>query len=492
MCPYLTIDIGTSSTKACLIDEQGKLLASHTSGYDTYYPLPGWAEQDPHEWWVATQAVCKALFQEVRDLPVNSICLSGQVPSCVPVDRAGIPLRPAILWLDRRAQPQVDQIRARFGPESGDQPGGNRLDSYLGGYKWFWFRQNQPELYRQTWKILQANSYVMYHLTGEIAIDPSHAGLCTPCFDLITRQWDDKVLEWMDLDVGKLPPVRPSTSIIGYITSQASESTGIPVGTPVVCGGGDFALSCLGAGVVKKGSAALMLGTAGNLLVPAPLHTDPRMVHTVYFTGDLLTLGACMAGGAVQWFGDMLGIQQADLYTSLDEEATRVPAGSEGLIFLPYLLGERTPVWDPNARGVFMGLYANHRRGHLFRAVLEGVAFSFRQMQRIYGEKGTMIREIIAINGGARSPLWRQILADVLEVPIRWRPGSSGTSIGAAFLSAMGIHDVTNFAEIDDWLSPTVDVDPNPANQGVYRDCTLIYDQLYDRLKDLFPLLTNQ
>ena len=192
-----------------------------------------------------------------------------------------------------------------------------------------------------------------------------------------------------------------------------------------------------------------------------------------------------MAGGAVQWFVEMLGVEKTGLYQVLDNEASQVPAGAEGVVFLPYLLGERTPVWDPNARGVFIGLTSQHRRGHLFRAVLEGVAYAFRQMREIYRANGTIFAEIIAINGGARSALWRQILADVLEMPIRWRAKSSGTMLGAAYLTALGVGDVADFDALEGWLEPTLDTYPNPLNSEVYQRGFDIYNRLYERVKDL-------
>ncbi len=297
MSLYLTIDIGTSSAKVALFEQGGTLLTSNSSSYPVYYPQPGWAEQNTEDWWSATQGLCKKVLREAGYPPLRSVCISGQAPLCVPVDRRGHALRPAILWLDRRSHPQVKWLRDRLG---GDPANGNRLDSYFGGLKWLWFLQNEPYLYRKTWKILQANGFVLYRLTGVEAIDPSHAGLCSPCFNLRERNWDEETCEKMGLDIRKLPTVHPSTQIVGQVSLQASTLTGIPSGTPVVCGGADFACACLGAGAMERGSAAMMLGTAGNLLVPAPKRTDDRLLNTVHLTGEGLSLGGVLAGGAVQ------------------------------------------------------------------------------------------------------------------------------------------------------------------------------------------------
>jgi xylulokinase len=482
----LSIDIGSTSTKAALYRSDGTLAASQSMNYDIQYPHPGWAEQDPNIWWDATRLCCHQILKNLSGEEICVVSVSGQAPGCVTIDRQGKSLRPAILWMDRRAVPQVEMLRILLGAERAAKISGNTLDSYFGGLKWAWFRQNEPLQYDKTWKFLQANNYISYRLTGEISTDPSQAGLCSPCFNLRDRCWDSSICDLMDLDLEKLPPIFPSKEIIGQVTTAASVETGLPVGIPVICGGGDFACACLGAGVVQQGSAAMMLGTSGNLLVPASLKTDPRLLNTIHVTGENLSFGAVMAGGAVNWFTTMLGVDQPDIFNLLDAEAAQTLPGAEGLIFLPYLMGERTPIWDPHARGVFIGLSTSHTRGHLYRAVLEGVAFAFRQMMEIISNTGTPIKEIIAINGGARSSLWRQIFADILQVPIRWRPTSGGTSLGAAFLAAQSCVDNLPIADLSAWLEPTQDTFPNQNSVRSYHSQYEIYCSLYFRLKDIF------
>ncbi len=489
MGSYLSIDIGSTSVKAALYHPDGRLVASQSAGYPIQYPHPGWAEQDPDDWWVAARRCCQQILETANGEEIAVVALSGQAPGCVPIDRLGKPLRPAILWMDRRAVPQVELARTRLGAETSEKICGNTLDSYFGGLKWAWFQQNELELYDRTWKILQASNYVSYHLTGEVSIDPSQAGLCSPCFNLQERSWDPSICNMMGLDITKLPPIFPSVETIGQITPAAAGKTGLPAGIPVICGGGDFACACLGAGVVGGGSAAMMLGTSGNLLIPAPRMTDPRLLNTVHVTGENLSLGAVLAGGAVSWFKTMLGIDQPDMFTLLDDEASRTPPGAEGLVFLPYLLGERTPIWDPHARGVFIGLSTSHTRGHLYRAILEGVAFAFRQMMEIVSSTGAPIKEVIAINGGARSLLWRQVFADILGVPIRWRPTSGGTSLGAAFLAALAYDRSLSVADLPSWLEPTSDTLPNSALLDRYQSQYEVFSGLYSRLKDCFPRL---
>ena len=296
MKAYLVMDIGTSSTKVSLFNIQGKQMASQSEVYDVSMPKSGWAEQDPQIWWLAVCKLCKIILGCTENLEILAVVVGGQSPSCVPIDRSGIPIYPAILWLDRRSTPQVDWLKKNIGDTRAEYISTNRLDSYFGGVNWLLFAQNHPELYNKTWKILQANSYILFKLTGQLAVDPSQAGLCSPCFDSRTRQWSSEILEAMGLDVEKLPEIFPSDLIIGEIDQDAARHTGLRNGTPVLCGGGDFAFSCLGAGVLDKGQAAVMLGTAGNLLVPNLSQGDSRLLNTVFLNGELLSLGGVLLG----------------------------------------------------------------------------------------------------------------------------------------------------------------------------------------------------
>jgi sugar (pentulose or hexulose) kinase len=490
MSVYLAIDIGTSSAKAALYQQDGRCLVSRSRDYPLLHPNLNWAEQQPAEWWQAVLALSRQVLDESRDRDVRAVCVSGQSPSCVPIDRNGQPLRPAILWLDRRATSQVKWLQDKFSPALAEKVCKNKLDSYFGGLKWLWYLQEEPELYDKTWKILQANAYIVYALTGEISIDPSNAGLCSPCFQLDSGEWNREACDVMGLEPEKLPAIFPSEHIVGVVTREASRATGIPAGVPVVCGAADFACACLGAGVIQPGQAAVMLGTAGNLMVSGLSGTDPRLLNTKHTTGTALSLGGVMAGGVVSWFIDALGIKAPDIHALLEGEASQTPAGAEGLIFLPYLMGERTPIWDPDARGVFFGLSAKHHRGYLYRAVLEGVAYAFRQITEILDLLGRPVGEIIMINGGARSALWRQIFADVLGIPVHWLPNSGGTMLGSAFLAAMGCGDVKSFSTIREWLEPAQSIQPNPDNAMAYHRQYQKYTGLYPRLKDCFTELS--
>jgi xylulokinase len=488
---YLAIDIGTSSAKAALYSQEGCLLASRSQEYPLLHPRSNWSEQNPEEWWQAVQLICNQLMAESPRLTIRAVSVSGQAPSCTPVDRGGRPLRPAILWLDRRATVQVDWLRERLG-QTAEKASGNILDSYFGGPKWLWYLQAEPRKYSQTWKILQANSYIIHALSGEVVTDPSHAGLCSPCFDLSSGIWDQDTCQLMGIDTEKLPAIHPASQVIGSITHSAASATGIPAGTPVVCGAGDFACACLGAGVTEAEQAAAMLGTAGNLMLPGIRRLDPRLLNTKHATGGPLSMGGVMAGGVVSWFVQAFCGNIPGIYDLLENEGRQTPPGAQGLIFLPYLMGERTPIWDPQARGVFFGLSATHQRGHLYRAVLEGVAYAFRQIMEITGDAEHPITEIVFINGGARNALWRQIFADVLGVTVRWLPGSGGTILGGAYLAALGCSDVTGFADIKSWLEPPVDTQPDLDSCEIYNRQYQVYQSLYPRLKDCFSAIQTK
>jgi xylulokinase len=485
---YLAIDIGTSSAKAALYSQEGRLLASKSQEYPLYHPKENWSEQNPEEWWQAVRLICKQVTAETPRQVIRAICVSGQAPSCAPVDRKGTPVRPAILWLDRRATRQVEWLRERLG-QAAEKMSGNTLDSYFGGPKWCWYLQEEPERYQRTWKILQANSTIIQALTSEAVTDPSHAGLCSPCFGLDSGQWNLEVCQVMGIEVEKLPAIHPASQVIGTVTSNAASATGIPADTPVVCGAGDFACACLGAGVIKAGQAAAMLGTAGNLMLPGVRQSDARLLNTKHATGVPLSVGGVLAGGVVSWFVKAFGANISGIYDLLEEEARQTPPGAQGLIFLPYLMGERSPIWDPQARGVFFGLSATHERGHLYRAVLEGVAYAFRQIMDITGDADHPIAEVVFINGGARNELWRQIFADVLGVTVRWLPNSGGTTLGGAYLAAVGCGDASDFAGIQSWLEPPVDTRPNPDSEAVYARQYAVYQELYPRLKACFSAL---
>lgn len=478
MNKYLTIDIGTSSIKVAVFSETGKIICSYKRDCVPFFPAEGYVEQDAEDWWVVVKGLLNDVFVKEDPRSISCIVISGQTPACVPIDEDGKPVRPAIIWMDRRSSAQTKWLKEHLDNQMLENSL-NNLDSYFGGVKWLWYLQNEPELYQKTWKILQANSYISYLLTGMTAIDPSQAGICDPCYNVNIGEWNESVCGLINLDIDKLPTVYPSEKIIGHVSFSASAETGLAEGTPVACGGGDFAFACLSAGVYQKGRAALMLGTAGNLFFPNPTGADSRLINTFHITGERLALGGVLAGGVIAWIREVFG-NLVD-FDTLEKEAIEVLPGAEGLTLLPYLLGERTPVWDPDARGVLIGLSLNHKRGHIYRAALEGISFGFKQIQEILKENGDVLESVVAIDGGAQSALWRQILANVLQVPLDHYPEHGGTSLGAAYLAAKAVGQFEDFTSIDTWLGPAETTYPDKSMEGIYQ-------QKYEIYKNIYPL----
>ena len=504
----LAVDLGTSSTKAGVYSLEGQELGTATAQYPTAYPRPTWAEQEPDHWWNAAVATIRGCLEQAQIPPdaVRAVSISGQAPSCVALDDRGRPLRPAIVWIDRRATEEVTWITEHVGTAMVHSVSGNQIDGYFGGAKWLWFRKKEPELFDQTSKILQAHSYVIFRLCGEIVTDHSHAGLCGPCFDLHKKEWSLEMCEALGIPISMLPELAPSQQVIGKVHAEGARATGLAAGTPIVAGGGDFACATLGCGVIEVGEAAQMLGTAGNILVPMgrTIDPDPRLINTVHVTGDYLALGSVYAGGVIQWFRDQLGepeiaesrVTGESAYRLLDERAGAVLPGAEGLILLPYFMGERTPIWDPYARGVYLGLTPYHTRAHMYRAALEGVAFAFRHMIEIVEQQGVRIEEVIAVNGGAKSPLWRQIFADVLNARVNHYAGGTATLLGDVVLAGIGTGYLTDFSVVKGWQKTMETQEPNPAAHSLYAKYYTVYRGVYQQLKgqfrELFEIANQQ
>jgi xylulokinase len=468
----LGIDIGTTGVRAALYDASGRSSAEASLAclYDA--PEAGFAEIAPERWWRATVSV-------LAKLPlggVRAIGVVGQAPTAVLVDDAGSPVAPAILWLDTRAAQEARALG---------------VFPYYLGPKLAWVRDHWPgeALSRTRW-ILQSHAYLVHRLTGIAAADPSTAALCLPMFDLAARRWAAPI---EGVHAEQLPPIHAAHAVVGEVTERAAKETGLPAGTPVVGGGGDFAAATLGAGVLDEGEACLMLGTAGNLLVPRRTPgRDPRLIHAHHVGADTwLSLGGTLSGGAQEWFRHALSRTASDdtgvrsplpSFDALDGEASAVPAGAEGVLFLPYLQGERTPIWDTEARGAYVGLHLRHGRGHLWRAVLEGIALGFVDCQDLLASDGVHVGGVVAANGGGKSALFRQILCDALGVPLSYAPSAGGTVAGAAFLAGLGIGAVA----LDDaraWRGSSIRHEPDLASHALYMHMLQRRRAVYEALR---------
>jgi len=509
----LGIDIGTTGVRAAIFDATGTLLADASLPCLFEAPEPGWAEVRPDRWWRAAIAVLAELAPRAPHgnlSDVSAICVVGQAPTVVLVDDAGAALGAAMLWLDTRADQEAHELDVHayyLGPKllwlSRHGASLRAPDSARSRADAAWRLPDPDVLGRARW-ILQSHAFVAHRLTGVAAIDPSTAALCLPFFDLADKSWIPWACESVGVRPEQLPPVRASHEVIGEVTKAAAASIGhgLRAGVPVVAGGGDFAAATLGAGVVDEGEACLMLGTAGNLLVPRRTPgTDRRLINAHHVGANAwLSLGGTLSGGAQEWLRHALTrstLEDSTVRTALppfdvlDAEAELVPSGSEGLLFLPYLQGERTPIWDTEARGSYIGLSLRHGRGHLWRALLEGIALGFVDCQEVVAEDGVRIRDVVAANGGGKSALFRQILCDALGVPLTYTPESGGTVAGAAFLAGLGIGALRSANDARTWRGSSVRHDPDLRAHARYRELLALRRQAYAGLKPVFKGLAQ-
>lgn len=493
----LGIDVSTTATKALLCDQAGGEIAVAASEYTFDRPKALWSEQDPRLWWgAARESIGRVLsVAGVKAEQIAAIGLTGQMHGLVLLDDAGEVLRPAILWNDQRTQAQCDQIHARIGRERFIQITGNLALTGFTAPKILWVQQNEPEIYARARHVLLPKDYLRFKLTDEYAMDKAD-GAGTVLFDLNSRHWSGELLQELGIDPAWLPPTFEGPEFTGTITPQAAAATGLTAGTPVVAGGGDQAAQAVGVGVVESGIVALTLGTSGvvfaatasALVEPegrlhAFCHAVPGMWHLM---GVMLS-----AAGSLQWHRDT--VAPGTGYDDLLREAEAVPAGSEGLQFLPYLSGERTPYPDPLARGAWVGLTGRHGRGHLTRAVLEGVAFGLKDSFELIRAAGLgEIRQVRASGGGVKAALWKQILADVLETEIVTVSTSEGAAYGAALLAGVGAgvwSDVPSACAACVRISGSTQPDLRQAES--YRQAYPIYRGLYSALKPSFDRMAS-
>jgi len=449
----LGMDVGTSGTKGVAVDETGRVLASALVEYPLLSPKLHWAEQDPAHWKEAALEVLAALAHApaVNAADIKGLGLTGQMHGSVFLDADNAVLRNAIIWCDQRTAQQCEDITAKVGAERLIEMVCNPALSSFTATKILWLRDNEPELYEKVAKVLLPKDYVRFVLTGEFATDVADAS-GTLLFDVKKREWHTELMGILDVPADFMPRAYEGPEITGRITKEVAERTGLPVGLPVSAGGGDQAAGGVGCGVVEPGIISSTVGTSGVVFAfsdTVALDAPKGRVHTFCHAvpGKWHVMGVVMsAGGSLRWWRDAVcqaGQSVAretgrDPYEYITESAATIPIGSEGLQFLPYLTGERTPHQDPYAKGAFVGLSLRHGRAHMSRAVLEGVAFAMRDSLEIMREMGVPIEQVRASGGGARSPLWRQIQADVNKAPLALINVDEGPAFGAALLAAVG------------------------------------------------------
>jgi xylulokinase len=492
---FLGIDVSTTGAKALLIDEKGAVAATATTALSLQTPKPLWSEQDPLEWWTGTSAsIRRALADaDANGGEISAVGLTGQMHGLVLLDAARSVLRPAILWNDQRTGAECEQIHRLVGKAELIREAGNVALTGFTAPKILWVRNHEPEVYRKARLVLLPKDYVRLHLTGEAAMDKAD-GSGTLLFALRDRSWSRLVLDRLQIPTEWLPPTFEGPAVTGRVTAEAAAETGLPPGTPVVAGGGDQSAGAVGTGAVRPGVVSLTLGTSGVVFATtdAPLVEPEGRLHAFchavpgkwHFMGVTLS-----AAGSLQWYRDALAPGEG--FGALVAEAEQAPAGSEGLVFLPYLSGERTPYPDPLARGSFVGLTLRHQRAHLTRAVLEGVAFSMRDCFVLLQGAGLgAVKEVRIAGGGAKGPLWRRIVASVLGLPMVTVNSTEGAAYGAALLGAVGAGAWPSVeAACDATVAVTGREEPVAAWAGVYEALYPRYRELYPALKPTFDRL---
>ena len=502
----LAHDLGTTGDKAVLYDRECELQASHFYGYETLYPRPNWVEQDPVEWWEAVKSSTAKLLAQTAVSPdqIAAVGFSGQMMGCLPVDREGNPLRKAIIWADQRAVKEAAGLKERVGSGEIYRTTGHRGSASYSAAKIMWIKEHEPDLFRRTNKFLQAKDFVIFKLTGKFRTDYSDAS-GTNLFDLEGKAWSSSILRGAGITEEKLPQPLPSTEIVGTVLPDAAEETGLDPATPVVIGGGDGSCAAVGAGVTGKGEAYNYLGSSSwiGLATEKPIYDEGRRTFNwVHLDPEKYSPCGTMqsAGGSLQWAKENLAqlesaageLLEREPYNLIDLQAEKSPAGAKGLLFLPYLLGERAPRWNPNARGSFIGLTPRHKKGDIFRAILEGVCLNLRVILEIFQKGGARIEEMRLIGGGAKSDLWPQIMADVLGKPVLpMHYLEEATSLGAAIAAGVGVGLFPGFEEVGGRLKVRKRLEVDPGRHELYDELFQIFEKSYCSLEQVFDQIAQ-
>ncbi len=502
----LGVDLGTSGTKTVLFDVNGQAIASETIEYPLHQPQNGWAEQAPEDWWDAARNTIRSVIEQsgVDAADIKGLGISGQMHGLVLLDADGNVLREAILWCDGRTQDECDEITNTIGRERLIQITANpALTGFTAG-KILWVRKHEPELWAKVRHILLPKDYVRFKLTGEYASEMSDAS-GTNLLDVPNRCWSKEILDALNIDDNLMPRLTESSDVAGYITSEAAQVTGLVPGTPVAGGAGDNAAAAVGTGVVVEGKAFTTIGTSGVVFAHSDkVQIDPQgRVHTfcAAVPGAYTVMSCTLAAGlSLKWYRDTFCQAEIDAakemdtdpYILMNQQAEKSPIGANRLIFLPYLMGERSPLLDSNARGAFIGLSAIHTRKDLLRAVMEGVTYSQRQNLDVLRQMHVAPETMLACGGGAKSPFWRKMMADVFNMPVKTVKNTEGPALGAAILAgvAAGIYkDIPSAcAQV---IRENEPLTPGAAEHNAYERVYSVYESLYPALKGAYSELAQ-
>ncbi len=508
MAKYLVgIDIGTTSSQGVLVDLEGRIVTEHTIEHGVERPRPGWAEHDAEQiWWNEFVIICRALLEKSRiDAgQIAGIGCSALYPVLLPVDHSGRPLRPAILYgIDTRAVDEITELNSTLGESYALEVGGNVLSAQSIAPKILWLRRAEPDVFQNTYKFINATGFLIHRLTGVFVMDHNSASLGGLPYSMRSRGWDEQAIKACGITIDRLPTLRESTEIAGYVTPQAAAATGLKAGTPVSAGAGDFGAEMLSIGAYKPNQAIVSYGTTFSIAActDSPFSPHPNLMFQCHPLPGRNIIGGGMATGAAltKWFRDNFGETElaeqrstgVNAYQLLSRAAEQAPAGSEGLIVLPYFSGERCPIFDPAARGLVLGLTLRHKKHHFYRALLEGVAYSVRHVKEILEDFDVELKDVSAVGGGTKSEILTQIVSDVIQREQNVLEESLGSPFGAGFLAGLATGAIDDYNKIRDWIRIERKVIPSQANAQVYDKLFHIYLKLYDDCKEHMHALTR-
>ncbi len=499
----LAHDLGTSGNKATLFSEEGKLIKSYVASYDCHYFNGNWAEQKPEDWWKAVCDTTKLMLNEVDAKDIAAVSFSGQMMGCVCVDKEGNALRPSIIWADQRAVKQAKEISEKISDQDYYHIIGHRNSASYGVQKLMWVKENEPEVYAKTYKMLNCKDYIILRLTGKMATEFSDAG-GTAILDINKLEWSDEILDAAGIEKDKMPELLPSTHMIGGVTKEAAAQCGLLEGTPVVMGGGDGCCAAVGAASIDVGGAYCCIGSSSWVMFndTKPVFDENMLTFNwpSLVPGLISPCGTMQAAGvSYAWMRENICTKEiADakatgrsVYDLINEQIAQAEPGCNGLIYLPYIMGERSPRWNPNAKGAFIGIKTEHTRKELLRSVMEGVTMNLNVIYKIFS-KNFKFDEILLIGGGAKSPVWMQMLADVFGINVM-KPNyiEEATSMGAAITAGVGVGLFEDFHAIHKFLKVEETIKPNMKNHERYEQVMPVFNQAYFALLDVYESLAK-
>ena len=489
----LGIDIGTTGTKILLISVAGKIIAEVNKTATLISPNANYAEEEANEWW---NNLCTGIPEcldkaNIKAQEILGIGVSGMVPTTILVDQEGKPLRRSIQQNDARSIIEIDEFKKSLDENDVFHKTGSAISQQSVGPKLLWLAKNEPQYFSQTRWIMGSYDYINFLLTDTPTLEQNWA-LESGLYDIHKKDWDDKLLKLSRITRDQLPPVHAPSEVIGYVSTTAARLTGLMEGTPVVAGSADHVASAFSVGVKQNGDLLVKLGGAGDILYSLDkLSINEALFLDYHVIPGLFLINGCMAssGSIIKWYRDTFGTGLD--YPALDEEARNIPAGSEGLLLLPYFIGEKTPIFNPLARGVFFGLTLQHTRAHLYKAILEGISFGFFHHIQVLADAGFKINRVRVSNGGARSKLWRQVTSDVIGFPLEEVANHPGSSLGSAFIAGMGVKAFSDWSEIEKFIQLKPPTLPNLEWHEKYLQLYDLYRNLYEVNKPNFNQLAK-